>query len=100
MRSVVNQHGVDLVGNSGDQVAQEVGSDTGGGLLVQFDKGELRRPVDGDQQIQPALSRADFRDVDVEITDRISLELAFGRGLAFDLRQLRDAMALQAAVQG
>ena len=40
-----------------------------------------------------------FGDVDMEVADRIGLELALGRRFAFDLRQARDAVALQAAMQ-
>ena len=42
---------------------------------------------------------SNLRDVDMEIADRIGLELPLGRGLAFDLGQPRDSAALQAAVQ-
>jgi hypothetical protein len=67
---------------------------------VQFDKGELGGAVDGDEQIEPALCGSHFGDVDVEVADRIGLELALGGRLALDLRQPRDAVALQTAVQG
>ena len=40
-----------------------------------------------------------FGDVDMEVADRIGLELALRRRFAFDLRQARDAVALQAAMQ-
>jgi hypothetical protein len=35
----------------------------------------------------------------MKIADRIGLELALGRSFAFDLRQARDPMALEAAMQ-
>jgi hypothetical protein len=67
---------------------------------VQFDEGELRGPIDCNDEIELALSGSDLGDVDMEIADRIDLELALGRGFAFDLGQPRDPMALQAAMQG
>ena len=36
----------------------------------------------------------------MKIADRIGLELAFGRGFAFDLRQPGDPVALQTPVKG
>jgi hypothetical protein len=66
---------------------------------VQFDEGELRSPVDRDDEIELALSGSDLGEVDMEIADRIGLELVFRRSFAFDLRQSRDSMALEAAMQ-
>jgi hypothetical protein len=43
---------------------------------MQLGKGELGGPIDGDEEIEPALGGADFGDVDVRVTDRIDLELA------------------------
>jgi hypothetical protein len=42
----------------------------------------------------------EFGDVDVEIADRINLELFLHGPTAFDLRQSADAMTLEAAMQG
>ena len=75
---VVGEDGVDLVGDGGDQAAQEVCSRFARHLLVQFDEGELRGPVDRDDEIELALSGSDLGEVDMEIADRIGLELAFG----------------------
>ena len=46
-----------------------------------------------------ALSGSNLGDVEMKITDRVSLELALRRGFAFDLRQARDPVALKAAMQ-
>jgi hypothetical protein len=43
---------------------------------MQFGEGELRGPVNGYEEIEPAFGGADLSDVDVEIADRIGLELA------------------------
>jgi hypothetical protein len=97
--SIVGEDGVDLVRNGGDQAAQEVPRGAARHLLVHLDKGEFRRSVDGDDEIEPALSGSDLGDVDVKIADRVGLEFALGRSFAFDLRQARDPMTLEAAMQ-
>src|SRR5882757_4474496 len=55
---------------------QEVGCNLPCGLLVQLDEGELRGPIDSDEEIEPTLCCTAFGDVDVEVADRIDLELA------------------------
>ena len=98
--SVVSEDRVDLVGDGGDQAAQEVPGGAARHLLMQLDKGELRRPIDGDDEVELALRGSNLGDVDMEIADRIGLEFAFGGGFAFDLRQPGDSMTLQTAVKG
>src|SRR5580700_2923996 len=61
---------------------------------------ELRRSVDGDEQVELALRSSNLGDVDMKVADRIGLEFAFGRGFAFDLRQPGDPGALQTPVKG
>ena len=109
MGAVVGQHGVDGVGHSLDEGAEEVACDALRGFLVQFDEGELGGSVDGDQQVKLSLGGVDLGDVaeirricrrDVEIAERVGLELAFGGDGALDLGQPGDAVALEAAVQG
>jgi hypothetical protein len=97
--SVVGEDGVDLVGDSLDQVAQEARGGAAGHLLMQFDEGELRRSVDCDDEMELALRGSDLGEVDMKIADRVGLELAFRRSFAFDLRQARDPVALEAAMQ-
>ena len=90
---------MDLVGDGGDQAAQkEVPRGAARHLLVQLDEGELRRSVDGDDEVEFALRGSNFGEVDMKIADRIGLEFAFGGGFAFDLRQPRDPVALQTPV--
>ena len=100
MRAVVGQDRMNLVGNGGGERPEEVPRDAAGRLLMQLDKGELRRPVDGNQEIKPALASMDLGDVDVKVADRVALELATRRFVALDVGQTRDAVAPQAAVQG
>ena len=53
-------------------------------LLMQFDEGELRGPIDRDEEDGAFLSGSNLGDVDMEISDRVSFELALGRSFAFD----------------
>ena len=99
VRAVVGQHGVDPVGHGLDECAQEVTGDAARGFLVQLDKGELGCTVDGNQKVEPALCRVDLGDVDVELAERVGLELATDRGGALDLWQLGDVVSLEAAMQ-
>jgi hypothetical protein len=97
--AVIGQHGVDLVGDRFDQGSQAVCRDPRGGLLVQLDKGELGGPIDCHEQVKLAFLGANLGDIDVEVADRVGLELALVRRVAFDLWQAGDAVALQAAMQ-
>lgn len=76
MGPVVGQYGMDRVRDRFDEAQQEVCCDPPCRLLMQLGEGELGGPIDGDEQIEPALGGADFGDVDVEVADRIELELA------------------------
>lgn len=73
--AIIGKHGMDGVRDRFDQVAQELGGDHLAGFLVQFDKSELACPIDRDEQAQLALGGLHFGDVDVEVADRIGLEL-------------------------
>ncbi len=67
---------MDLVGDCFDEVQQKVSRDAPCGLVMQLGEGKLRGPVDGDEEVEPTLGGASFDDVEVEIADRVSLELA------------------------
>jgi hypothetical protein len=94
LNAVVGKHGMDLVGNGFDQRLQEVRGHAHGGFLVQLDEGELGGPVDRHEQVEPAFLGTDLGNVDVEVADRISLELALVRLVALHLWQAGDAVAL------
>ena len=53
--SVVGEDGVDPVGDGFDQAAQEVRGRAARHLLMQFDEGELRGPINRDKEIELAL---------------------------------------------
>jgi len=76
--SVVGEDGMDPVGDGLDEAAQEVGGDATRHFFMQFDEGELRGSVDRDYEIELALRGSDLGDVNMEIADRVSLELVFG----------------------
>ena len=97
--AVVGQHGVDPVGHGFEEMAEKVSRDARGRFFVQLDEGKLRRAVDGDEQVKLAGLRPDLGDIDVEIAERVSLELAFAWGGALELGQSGDAVTLQTAVQ-
>jgi hypothetical protein len=44
---------------------------------VKFNERELRRPINGNEEIEPALDSLHFGDIDMEEADRIDLELPF-----------------------
>jgi hypothetical protein len=66
---------------------------------VQFGEGELRSSVDCHEEIQPSFLRTDLSDIDVEVADGIGLELTLLGFAIFNIRQPRDTVALEAAMQ-
>ena len=66
---------------------------------MQLDEGEHAGAVDRHEHIELALLGSDLGHVDVEVADGASAELVAIGLVAFDLRQARDIVALQAAVQ-
>jgi hypothetical protein len=89
-----------LQGTASDQSAQEVGSNPAGGLRKQLGKGKRARPIDGDEQREPAFFCLHLGNVHMDVAKRILLQLSLGRLVAFYLWETADAMALVAAVQG
>jgi hypothetical protein len=60
LNAFVGQHGVDPIGRRLQQVAQELRRFHLARPLLHSHKGELRRAVDGDEEIQLALGRSDL----------------------------------------
>jgi len=73
--AVVRQDSVQVIWEGFDQIAQKLASDHAGGLGLKPGEDELGCPVDAHEQMEFAFFGPDFRDVDVNITDRVSLEL-------------------------
>ena len=61
---------------------------------MQLDEGELGGPVDRHEQVEPAFLSTDLGNVEVEVADRIGLELALVRLVTLHLWQAGDAVAL------
>ena len=67
---------------------------------MQRDEGELGRPVDGNKEVELAFLWSDLGNVDVKVADRVAFELGTLGLLVSRVRQPRNAMALQATMQG
>jgi len=87
LNAVVGEHGVNFVRNGFDKRHQEDGRGRSAGLLHKLYEGKFAGPIDRNIQVQLAFGGPYFGDVDVEIADRISLELLLVRFVAFDFRQ-------------
>src|SRR6516225_6998583 len=99
LNAVVGQDGMQAVGHGRDQSLQEACGARPVGLLMELGEGELGGPINRDEQVELAGFGADLGNVDVEIADRIGLELALVRLVALYLRQARDAVPLQTSVE-
>lgn len=91
---------MDGVRNGFDQIAQELCRDHFAGFPMQFDEGEFAGPVDCDEQSEFALGGLHLGKVNMEVADRITLELRPFRLLTLSLGQAGDTMSLQATMQG
>ena len=100
MRPIVGEHGVDLVRNGFDQGSKEIAGHAACGFLVQLGEGELGRPINGDEKIEPTFPGPHLGDVDVKEADRIALELGPVWLVTIGVGQPGDAVALKAAMQG
>lgn len=69
---------MDFVGNKVDQPAKEVTGDLACRALVELSEGKLGRPVNRHKHIELAFFGSNLGDVDVEIANRIGLELFLG----------------------
>ena len=76
VRAVVGEHGVDRVGHGFDQGAEKVSGHASCRFLVRLDEGELGDPIDGNQEVEPALGGLNLGNVDMEVIKRVGFELA------------------------
>ena len=95
MGPVVSQHCMDFVRYGRRQGAEKVTGDPALCLPNQLGEREFGCSVNGYEEIEPTLRGLYFGDIDMEITDRIGLELPLRVLLSF----LADAVALQAPMQ-
>jgi hypothetical protein len=91
---------MDDLGDGRDQLVQERGGRHSGHFICQPDKRALRRAVDRDIQVELAFGGSNFCNVDVEVADRVGLELSLWFLVVGHLRQTADIVPLQAAMQG
>jgi len=96
---IVGENSMDLVGDSCDQGHEECGCRGPARLPNQLYERELAGAINGNLEIELAFSGLNLSNVDMEIADRVSLELLPVDLVALHLRQPRDTMALQAAMQ-
>src|SRR4029077_16291949 len=99
LNAIVGENRVDLVRDSRNQGLEEDGGGRPPSLFHQLHEGEFAGAVDGDIEVELALSGLDLGDVDMEEADRVGLEL-FLLGLGpFNIRQSADTVTLQASMQ-
>ena len=67
---------------------------------MQLSEDELRRPINGDEEVELALLSANLGNVEVEVTDRVTLEGFLSGLITGDLRQTADRVAFKAPMQG
>jgi len=99
LKPIVGQDRVDRVRDTLDQPAQEVRRDPWSRSFVSFREGEMADAIDGDDELELAFVRPDLREIDVDVPDRIVVELPT-HARALRIRQAADALALKQAVQG
>ena len=97
--AVIGEDLVYLIRKGCDDVSEEGGAFHFPGVLVEFDVGELRDPVDGEEHDEFAVGVGEFGAVDVNISNVVSFEpVALFRRLTG--REPGNTVALEAAVQG
>jgi len=97
--AIICKNGVYPVRHRLQQMLQELPGCFAIGFLDQLGDRELAGPVNGDKEIKLAFLGPDFSNVDMEISDRVTLELLALRFVAFNVRQTRYPMPLKAAMQ-
>jgi len=98
--AVVGQYRVDFLGHSLDQGDQEGRGRCSTSPGDELNEGELAGPIDGDIEVEFAFGGAHFGNVDVEVADRVGLELLLRLSVACHLLQPADPVALLATMQG
>ena len=73
---------MDGVGHSGNQGPEEVARDAPGGTLMELSIGKLAGSIDGYKEIELALLSPHLGDIDMEVADRVLLELLLRNALA------------------
>ncbi len=97
--SVIGEHSMDAIWDRFDKGLEEGDGGLHVGLLYQLNHGELRGAINGNEEVKLAFRSTHFGQIDMEETDRITVELLPLGLAAFHFRQPADAMPFQAAMQ-
>ena len=97
--AVIRQNGVDFVGHNFQHELQKFPSSASVRCFGELGDGELAGAVNGNEQMQLPLCCLNLSDINVKEADWITLEPLPRRLVTAHVRQARDAMTLQAAVQ-
>jgi hypothetical protein len=65
--AIISEHRVDLIGDGGHHVPEELSGDHFVGFCMQLGIGKLTGAANGDQQGELAFFRADLCDIDMEV---------------------------------
>ena len=98
--AVFREDGVDVIGHRLEHVLEELPRRLPVGFFDGLGDRKFAGSVDAYEQVELALGGLHLRDIDVEETDWVALELLPVRFLPLDVRQAGNAMALQVPVQG
>ena len=66
---------------------------------MKLDIGKFAGSVDGNEEMQLAFCGSHFSNVDMEVANRVSLELLLRSPVTFNIRQPFNAVTLKAAMQ-
>ena len=99
LNAIIGENGVDLIGHGFEHVLKELPGRLSVGRRNELGDGELGSAVDSHKEKELALGSLHLGNVDVEEADGVALELLALRLIAFDIRQARDIVPLQAPVQ-
>lgn len=98
--AITGEQDVEPVGHGGDEIAQESGRGHFPCLVVQFHENELGGAINGNEDIQLAFRPLNLSNINVEVAERIGLELHLRRLIPVNFGQAADIVSLKAAVQG
>lgn len=98
--AIIRQHDVEPVGHGSDEITQKGCCGHFPGLLVQLHESELGGAVNGNEQVKFAFSRLNLSNINVEVAERVGLELLLHRLVAINVGEAADIVSLKAAVQG
>ena len=84
--AIIGEYRMDFVGEGFDDVPQEVSAVHLAGVLMEFDIGELRDPIDRQEHVKFAFSEPQFADIDMDVADRRVCEPPSFGGLLLTFR--------------